>query len=221
MSDKQNKKSFWTTLPGILTGLAALLTAIGSLLTVLNATGVLQSFLSSPVTGTPIAISSPTLTPSARPTSTVGASCSIVAGSFLAKISQDSSLSNRLGCPITPDRIVGSGEMLFERGNMFWREDIDVIYVIYQDHTWERYINSWKVGDNDYSCKGPPTPPTPIRGFGKVWCSIPNVASRIGNGTDIERGAKYPIQDFQSGIVYSNQLQALMILFQDGTWTTR
>ncbi len=30
--DKQAKKSFWTTVPGILTGLAALITAIGGLL---------------------------------------------------------------------------------------------------------------------------------------------------------------------------------------------
>jgi hypothetical protein len=33
MSDPDNSKSFWTTLPGILTGLAALLTAVGGLLT--------------------------------------------------------------------------------------------------------------------------------------------------------------------------------------------
>ncbi len=36
MSDGDNSKSFWTTLPGILTGVAALLTAVGGLLTAVD-----------------------------------------------------------------------------------------------------------------------------------------------------------------------------------------
>jgi len=36
MSNDDNTKSFWTTLPGILTGVAALLTAVGGLLTAID-----------------------------------------------------------------------------------------------------------------------------------------------------------------------------------------
>ena len=36
MRDEQNKPNFWTTLPGILTGVAAILTAIGGLLVVVH-----------------------------------------------------------------------------------------------------------------------------------------------------------------------------------------
>jgi hypothetical protein len=32
MSGEDNKKSFWSTIPGILTGIAAVLTAIGGLI---------------------------------------------------------------------------------------------------------------------------------------------------------------------------------------------
>ena len=37
--ENDSKRSFWTTLPGILTGLAALVTAIGGLVVALNSSG--------------------------------------------------------------------------------------------------------------------------------------------------------------------------------------
>jgi len=40
-NDQNNKGSFWTTLPGCLTGLAALITAIGGIITILFTLGVL------------------------------------------------------------------------------------------------------------------------------------------------------------------------------------
>jgi len=42
MSDKQDNKSFWTTVPGLLTGCATILTAIGGLVAALYAAGLLQ-----------------------------------------------------------------------------------------------------------------------------------------------------------------------------------
>ncbi len=45
MGQKPNSQSFWTTLPGILTGLAALLTAIGGLITASYATGLYKAFI--------------------------------------------------------------------------------------------------------------------------------------------------------------------------------
>ena len=44
MSEKKDEKPFWTTLPGILTGFAAVLTAVGGLTTALYAAGLLQIF---------------------------------------------------------------------------------------------------------------------------------------------------------------------------------
>lgn len=64
MSDKQEGKSFITTLPGILGGCAALITAIGGVITALYAAGLLQPFF--PVTptiaSTPIVVIVPTYT---------------------------------------------------------------------------------------------------------------------------------------------------------------
>jgi hypothetical protein len=41
-SEPTEKKSFWTTLPGILTGTAAVLTALGALLAALGSAGLLS-----------------------------------------------------------------------------------------------------------------------------------------------------------------------------------
>lgn len=50
MSNKNEEKSFWRTLPGILTGIAAVISAIGGLILALNAAGIIPI---SPVTPTP------------------------------------------------------------------------------------------------------------------------------------------------------------------------
>jgi hypothetical protein len=41
--NKQDKQSFWTTVPGILTGIAAIITAIGGLIAVLNSAGLFKA----------------------------------------------------------------------------------------------------------------------------------------------------------------------------------
>ena len=64
--DSKDTKSFWTTLPGILTGAAALVTAIATLIGALNAMGVFT-----PATPTPPVGATSTLPASA--TSTVSA----------------------------------------------------------------------------------------------------------------------------------------------------
>lgn len=56
MNNRNEEKSFWTTVPGILTGIAAIITAIGGLIIALNMGGII----------TP----TPTLTPTPTPTPT-------------------------------------------------------------------------------------------------------------------------------------------------------
>jgi hypothetical protein len=63
MSNNNGEKSFWRTLPGILTGIAAVISAIGGLILALNAAGIITI---SPVTPTPTPtplIPTPTTTP--------------------------------------------------------------------------------------------------------------------------------------------------------------
>ncbi len=43
MEEKEKKRSFWTTLPGILTGCAAIITAVGALITALVVPGIIRA----------------------------------------------------------------------------------------------------------------------------------------------------------------------------------
>lgn len=63
MSNKNEEKSFWSTVPGILTGIAAIISAIGGLVLALNAAGLITIPPLGPTpTPTPL-ISTPTPTP--------------------------------------------------------------------------------------------------------------------------------------------------------------
>ncbi|MEE9288357.1 MAG: hypothetical protein V3U69_02080 [Bacteroidota bacterium] len=68
MGDTSNSKSFWTTLPGIITGLAGLVTAIGGLLLVLNQTRVPAS---SPTETAPVSPTDDTVPDALAPSSTL------------------------------------------------------------------------------------------------------------------------------------------------------
>ena len=69
MSNKNEEKSFWRTLPGILTGIAAVISAIGGLILALNAAGIIDT-IDTPVTSTPTPVATNNLTPTIIPTST-------------------------------------------------------------------------------------------------------------------------------------------------------
>ena len=83
---------------------------------------------------------------------------------------------------------------------MFWRDDTRQIYVLYNDGTWQEFPDTWTEDEPEYSCPADDTPsttpPTPRRGFGKVWCTEPGVRDRLGNTLMDEMGNDRPVQDF-------------------------
>jgi hypothetical protein len=65
-SNSQSNKSFWTTLPGILTGIAALVTALAALIGALSAAGILSPQPAATAGPTPRAIATDTPIPTPR-----------------------------------------------------------------------------------------------------------------------------------------------------------
>jgi DNA-binding beta-propeller fold protein YncE len=127
----------------------------------------------------------------------------------------------RIGCPVRRGYVVWSAEESFERGYMFWRKDTDRIYVIYDDHTWQDFADIWYEGDPEFSCPdvAPSTsPPTPKRGFGKIWCVKPGVRDKLGWALEEEKGANRWVQDFERGVMIVSDYIGIAILYDDGTW---
>lgn len=126
-----------------------------------------------------------------------------------------------LGCPITPGAAaVNTAYAPFEGGQMLWRGDTDMIYVLYHDGRWASYSNEWHEGDPVYSCGEEASPPTPIRGFGRVWCDYPDVGEELGAMTAAEIGDSGSVaQDFVNGTILVAPFGGLFVLVGEaGVW---
>lgn len=107
---------------------------------------------------------------------------------------------------------------------MFWRKDWDSMYAQYSTGAWAGYPDTWEEGDPLYSCPATApeaSPPTPWRGFGKVWCTFSEVRNGLGWATDGERGYDATVQDFDTGSIVRNDFGVIYVLYSDGTWEQR
>ena len=91
-------------------------------------------------------------------------------------------------CPLTQDHPWAAYEP-FERGRLIWREDTGEIIVLYDDGGYETYPDTWQEGDPvDIPGTPPPGLYAPVRGFGHLYTSRPQVAERLGWATEPESG---------------------------------
>lgn len=237
MNSKNDKKAFWSTLPGILTAIATVITAIG---------GIIAVVVNRPPTVAPTATAPPIVSPTAtpvpprptdtptpeepsptpeEPSPTSTPSCPAVTGPFerVWKLVQGT-----IGCATTDPSSRFIAEENFEGGKMFWREVIDYgqVLVLINVGMWQIVKHSPFVeGSPEFSCPDANTPsecpPTPKRGFGMVWCDTPEIRSRLGNATDCERGYQGETQQFQRGFMLQTDRQAIYVFYDDGSWERR
>jgi hypothetical protein len=125
-----------------------------------------------------------------------------------------------LGCPTDVEKGIWSAEQTFQNGYMFWREDTRRIYVLYDDHTWQLFTDTWEEGDPEYDPNI--VPPSgfyqPKRGFGKVWREQPGVRDKLGWATGEERGFWASIEPFEEGLMIWSDVEGIFVLYNDGTW---
>ena len=156
----------------------------------------------------------PTWTPLPPPTAVPQPTCPQVTGPFAGLASQ---LQDRLGCAQGNATTTGAAQQRFDGGRMYWRENNDRIYAVYRGGRWESHADTWNEGDADYSCGTPQTPPTPIRGFGRTWCSFASIKQGLGNALDGEAGLTVTIQTFNNGFIMQTDDRTL-VLYSNGSW---
>jgi hypothetical protein len=144
-------------------------------------------------------------------------------GGFGQLVIADSSLLERLGCPVgaPPETVSRSGaSQPFENGAMVWINDSPpAIYVLYGDGTFRRVTDTFDPNNDPES--GGENPPAgrlePVRGFGKVWRTVDAVRSRLGWATAEESGGTAVIQDFARGrMLYLPSRGDILVLFYEG-----
>jgi len=116
---------------------------------------------------------------------------------------------------------------------MFWRQDNDYAYVVYEAGgragSFEGFTDMWSEGDPDYSCTA--SPPVgrvqPVRGFGAVWCHLGGPSAQIGwgLGDEVGKGAGNGdpmVQDFERGLIFRDSdgttRGLAYVLLPDGTF---
>lgn len=154
----------------------------------------------------------PTVTPSATPTTPPPPSpCAFPAQGLFANLWQ--TYREQLGCPLYQNpKPIQDAEQSFDNGHMFWRQDNDYAYVVYEkgglNGSYQAFVDQWVEGDPDYSCAAspPPSKVQPKRGFGAVWCTLGGPSAAIGWGLAEEAGfgpgyGDPLVQDFEEGFI--------------------
>ena len=153
-----------------------------------------------------IAAAAATAAAATRPvslTATPLAACATGPGSSFADAWSAGNLRTTLGCPTKPEASLTTSFEPFANGFMVWRGDTRRVTVFYQDGAWQEFPDTWAEGQPEYGCTDAytpaQTPPTPHRGFGKVWCAQPGVRDQLGAALQDEMGNDRPVQDFENG----------------------
>ncbi len=171
--------------------------------------------------GTPTTAATRTLRPAtALPMPTVTPRPTPCALSVLPAL-QPAYLDIELGCPINSGLDpLATAYAPFEGGQMLWRQDNAVIYVLTNDGRWAQHDDLWREGDAEFTCGELTNPPTPVRGFGRVWCDQPAVRQGLGAATAAEIGdAGGRAQDFANGMLLAAPDGSIFVLVgETATW---
>ncbi len=102
-------------------------------------------------------------------------------------------------CPASPATQSGAAEQHFEHGTMIWVDELDQIYVLFDDNQspeWKVYADEWDEGDpvDDPTLTPPAGFFQPIRGFGLIWREEPSVRDRLGWAVDTESAYNTAVQ---------------------------
>ncbi len=107
------------------------------------------------------------------------------------------------GCPTTQKNVLAAFQA-FENGYMLWRDDTDVIYVLYnQDGEFEWYTDTWTDGEPVNIGETPPPGRTaPTRGFAKLWVNEPGMRESLGWALSTETGYTALWETYAGGDTY-------------------
>ncbi|HEX2907370.1 MAG TPA: hypothetical protein VHO69_10950 [Phototrophicaceae bacterium] len=149
-------------------------------------------------------------------------------GGFGPIYSSDPTLAAQLGCP-TPvgqapvTAALSSAVQNFERGQMVWMQP-NIIYALFAAGRFQRYDDTYNTSTDPAS--GGETAPAgliePVRGFGKVWRSFPEVRTGLGWARDAEAGDSATVLTFERGqmIALAQHSQILILVYDAGSVTT-
>jgi hypothetical protein len=169
---------------------------------------------------TPTVIS--TITPPPAPNNISNCDTKLADRLFRYVLNQSQGLASALGVPrmIEGSSCVAATYQPFERGEMLWRSDTDMIYALFANGELKEFENTHKSGEGP-SCTAEALSGNllqPVWGFGKLWCEDPSIRERLGYGTIGERYSHYAIWRFDEGWLILVDYSVRAIFPQKGQW---
>jgi len=134
-----------------------------------------------------------------------------------------------LGCPTNVYKDLTLSVQPFERGWMVWAPAVhhgrSLIFVISRQPrgtlTWQGIVDTYREGE---AVGGTDTPPpgrvAPIRGFGKVWWSNPDVREALGWALTPEAGETGTVTSYNHNgawMIYRTSLDQVTVLYPNGS----
>jgi hypothetical protein len=182
-----------------------------------------QSPLPTPITTITAAPSTPTPV-------VIGQNCATTPADVFAELWQTH--QDLIGCP-TSDLVVipTMAEEAFQGGHLFWRNDTDVLYIIYDRvmsgseltrGRWEPtpHWRKWDGSDPEgIGLEPPPDLVEPKRGFGWLWRThLGREAGPLGWALDREYGFDNTgqVQRFEKGLMFKGSQPKIYVLAQNG-----
>jgi hypothetical protein len=135
---------------------------------------------------------------------------------------ENATVREKLGWAVEEEQSLPMAQEVFERGFMFWREDTRQIYVLHSEGVWQVFPDTWTAEQPRYSCPDAApseSPPTPLCGFGKVWCEqLGGPGAAIGWAKAVEEGYTGAAIEFERGSMLWSKDRIIYVLFGDGIW---
>ena len=162
----------------------------------------------------------PTLSPVPEPTNTplpnaVSKVCEISTGPRWGSTLW-SLYDERLGCAVNQEARGNAAYQYFANGITVWRQDRDLIYILYNNSRYATYLDESPDGYHDSDrIKG---------GFGYLWNTNQTVRDGLGQPLAIEMNAtNFAVQDFKGGTIfyfYENDARNYALFDDNRTWTS-
>jgi len=123
---------------------------------------------------------------------------------------------NRLGCPFSQEIRTGGAFQKYQRGIAIWRQDANLIYILYNSGAFISYADNSPAGYYDTNIlKG---------GFGYLWNNNSSVRDGLGQPTTVEANAtNFAAQDFERGAIlyfFENDAYNYILFSDNNTWTS-
>jgi hypothetical protein len=154
-----------------------------------------------------------------------GACATVPAGTFGAIYQSDPNIPAAMGCPLAANASpMIAAYQRFENGEMIWIQSPTMIYVLYNNGSYQDFSDTFRDGVDPESSGRTDVPSgrlEPIRGFGKVWRTNPAVQQTLGWALAPEagnEGAQVLLFERGTMIFLPQTNQTYILIASSGTW---